>query len=484
MANRNNRRNRTKAAHKPINIQQVHEIAGNPLVGQPGVISRVVTEADITRDYVASSFMGFLPVLQALPYAFDDLTCEFGVEVYERMAQDAEVSSALDVMVFASTASDAKVYPSLEPDHADYEMAANVAEFFTGMIDELETPLTAVRKQMVSQALTFGSSVAELDFDIAPLPAAGDDAVAMVVRNIRPTAPKETAFVVDGFDRLVGVIPTKMPGLTLPVGSMIPLSTNGAQLMKNIVPRAKFLVMTWNPKSNDPRGRSALRGAYTAWWAKQQIINEMLSWFAKFAQPSLWATTAPDAIASCYTDSAGNEIRKEPTEVLLEALTRFRNASVMALPHGSTVNAINMSDGGANFLAAIDWANREITRSILKQHLATSEGQHMARAAADVHQDVLSLIIISLKQWQADAIRRDILRPLTVANFGEQYKHLTPKLDLGDGDGFPVSVAEVAQLMAVEYFTEEQLPFLDKQLGLPVRKADDQRISRTLTAVM
>jgi hypothetical protein len=58
---------------------------------------------------------------------------------------------------------------------------------------------------------------------------------------------------------------------------------------------------------------------------------------------------------------------------------QFRNASAIALPYGSQVNTINVSESGAVFFAGLDWADNAIRRAILKQHLATGEGQHQAR---------------------------------------------------------------------------------------------------------
>ena len=57
-----------------------------------------------------------------------------------------------------------------------------------------------------------------------------------------------------------------------------------------------------------------------------------------------------------------------------------------------------------------------------------------------------------------------------LANWGKEYAHLAPSVDLGDGDGFPIDTTDVALLGQINWFTEEQKPKIDKVLGLPVRK--------------
>lgn len=461
-----------------MNVRQVETVEGIPdfIAGrdspQP---AKLATRADLSRDYISSSFLGMLPYLQALPHAYDDLTCEFGIDVYRKMASDAEVAANLNMLVMSSCSQELRLTTTLDNKHPDHQKAQWVADFFQWMFDNLDGSLWATRKSMVKQGLMFGSSVGELNFEIAQ---GGKYAGYYVLRRVRPTAMSETAFVVDNYRNVVGIIPSKLPNVVFPAGSMIPLTTRydgmmtaNEQEIPSILPRAKFLVMTWDSEAGDPRGRSIMRASYTPWWAKQQLVNEMLSWFAKFSQPSIWGETAPNAVAQCYTDpDTGVEIVKEPTQLLLEAMLGFRNASVMAVPSGSKIHTLDMSGGGDIFLKAIGWANKEITRSLLMQHLATSDSEHMARASSETHQDILSLMILNLRMWQGEAIKRDILKPLTVANFGESNVHLCPKVDLGDGDGFPLNLTEVAMLQSAGWFTPDQMAVVDKLLGLPVRK--------------
>ena len=78
-------------------------------------------------------------------------------------------------------------------------------------------------------------------------------------------------------------------------------------------------------------------------------------------------------------------------------------------------------------------------------------------------------MILTVRNWLGDQVRRDVFRPIVLANFGDDAERFTPLLDLGDGDGFPISATEVASLAAVGWFTDDQMAVMDKRLGLPVR---------------
>ena len=414
--------------------------------------------ADLARPYLAANINAYMAMLSALPQAFDDLSKQFGIDIYDQMLTDSEVAASLDVIVYAAVATPPVVDAALPPDDPDYGMAVLVADFVREMMDSLSISLQDTLRVLVRQALAYGTALGELIFE-----ATGD---AWLISDIRVADLRQFSLIVDGFNQVHGIAPTMLHE-RFPVGAMMPI--HDGQVLDNVMPRSKALLLAWQPTGSDPRGKSLLRAAYAPWWAKQQIINEMVTWFARFAQPSIWGTTAEGAQDICITNPDGSQTIERPTDQLLAALMQFRNASAIALPYGSQVNTINVSESGAVFFAGLDWADNAIRRSILKQHLATGEGQHQARAAAEVHQDILGLMILTVRNWLGDQVRRDVFRPIVLANFGDDAERFTPFLDLGDGDGFPISATEVASLAAVGWFTDDQMAVMDKRLGLPVR---------------
>lgn len=457
-----------------LNVVEQHNIAV-ALPGQEAQTARTVSEADLKRQYVSSRLnWGMAPILSTLPHAADDLSIEFGIEIYDRMKQDSEVAAALNMLVMAATSSKPRFVPATDTEGVVEPLSQQMADYLDWMINYSYTPFNEWRKALVEDALSYGSGIGEMQFDVVK---SGKWQGFYAISDIHPLCVCEASFVVDAYDHIIGILPTKIPNMTFPMGAYIPLTPQTINeperinRLNSVIPRSKFVIFTWNPKCGDPRGRSVLRAIYSAWFTKQQIINLMLDWFKKYSQPSIWGTTPPNAQTVCEVDANGNEIRIEPTQKLLEALLSFQNSSAIALPHGAEIHMLDMSGGGDIFLKTIAWANKEITRGIQMQHLATSDSEHMARASSGAHQDVLSLFILQLREWQAETIRRDIILPLVKANWGADKIHLAPTVDLGDGDGFPINATEIALLGQINWFTEEQKPKIDKVLGLPVRRA-------------
>lgn len=448
------------------NKEIVIQVPGSP---QNTVSARVVVPVDMNRQYVARRMAGLLPALSTLAHASDDVTAELGIDVYTRMLADSEVAAGINLLVMAATSNPLIVVPPIGPEYAEYQTALKIAQFFQWMFDNMRTPTSEWRSAIIKEALVYGSGVGEIMLDIQK---GGPWDGLYKVDRISYTAVQETSFVVDNFNDVIGLIPLKQMHIISPIGMFVALDSTGTNTDKlaGLIPREKFVIFTWQPRSNDPRGRSQLRNVYSAWYTKQQILELLLIWYKKFAMPSYWGTVPENAAPICYTDENGNEIKIQPTEQMLDAMQTIGNASVIALPFGSAINQLEASQGASVFFEGLVWADRQITRGILMQHMATSDSEHMARTSAATHQDVLSLFIVHLRRWQADQIRRDIIIPLMKANFGPDYLHLAPQLDLGEGDGFPITPNEVAQLQNAGYFTADQMPHLDKIIGVPVRK--------------
>lgn len=482
--------------HNKIPIIEEHSVQSTPFSTQgsttPPQDGNVALFADLARQYIASNYLSYLPMAHSLPHTVDDLTKEFGIELYERMSNDPEIAGALTVLTMASTAHAPRITPKItSTDQAGYEDSKLLAEFIEHAIDRLEVPLQSVLRQLARNALTYGASVAEKVFEIAPYKDYGN---FLFIKDIQPRKVRDTSFVVDGYNNLLGVLSLKQPNRHFPLGGMMPVNglnnsnwqgdawynlnnptSDPTAPQWGVIPISKVLVFTWQGQDNDPRGQSILRPAYTDWWVKQQIIQNMLQWFARFSQPSLWGTPPADAEMMCKRDEDGVPIpgtEVYPTELLRDTLTQFHSASVAAFPHGTEIHALHVGERADHFLSAIAESDRRILRAVLGQHLATGEGTHQTRAASQVHQNVLSIYVIYLKQWISEVLRKGFIHTLIEPNFGKEALQFAPSIDLGDGDGFPISPGEVSALQASGWFDNVSVEYLravDKLIGLPQR---------------
>ena len=302
--------------------------------------------------------------------------------------------------------------------------------------------------------------------------------------RIKPKPREHVAFVVDPYLNVIGIIGVTPGDAQVVAGG--PVSPDD----ERVLPRIKFAVLTFRPEDGDPRGSSVLRPAYEPWWRKRQVTQEYLAYLSQFAGPSLWATTAEDAQSGPVTDSYGLPVTDtdpdpippeeappielpSPQAGLKDALVDFRNATVLVAPHGTEIHTIEMQGDGEPFLLGLTQCDQQITKAILTQTLATEEGQHQARAAASVHQDVLDTLVKQGKRAVVRMLQADILKPWVALNYGSQAAdELVPVPSLGtteQRDMAPMMTA-VAALERAGYLDKAQRPAIDAKLGLPVRE--------------
>lgn len=484
-----------KNGKTPIITQSV-TVQRNPFVSpqvDPRPSVQISARADLTKEYVAASNIGFMPFLRALPQYIDDLTQQFGLTVYENMMKDPVVYASERVFTLAIIASGWEITPSLPNTEPDYDIAVKMADFVRENLENLETSYDTILEQHLN-AFEYGCSIAEQIYKV-------EDG-KVLLRDIRDKPLQNAVFVVDSYNKTVGILTQRFPGQMYPANSYIPidfamqrgtqgenrieLSKNGeVDLSKQIpgfLPRYLFSVLTNEMRYNDERGHSGLRAAYQAWWLKQQMVGEYLSYLSKFASPSLIVKTAQHLIGEKIVDENLAEVPDPttglpqtitPEQAVVNELLSFQNGSVFAVPFGTEVDVVMPTGDGGAFSKAFTYCNAEIVRGITFQYLATSEGEHQAKASSETHQDILSLGILRRKRWLANQQRREVFLPLLRYNFdlsGKRIKRYVPKLSLGFGNGFPLNPDVIARLASAQYLDPSQHARIDEMIGLPQRE--------------
>jgi hypothetical protein len=428
---------------------------------------------------------------RALPHPIDDLSMDYGNDIYEEMLLDPQVAANIVVLKASILEDGLNLAPAIEDQDDDrYEDAVKIRDVARRMLARMTTPLDDVLWTMLD-AMWAGNKVAELVFELQQVDVAPDEAVEkkelLQLKAIKPKPRSSVVFVVDAFMNLLGFLGA-VPGTLTPPAIGAVLEPESPQ----ILPRDKFAVLSWHPVDGDPRGTSVLRPAYKPWWRKQQLEPEYLRYLTQFASPSVWASPPPDeaGVMDEPTDSLGNPVDAngnpvDPSDVdeladeelskydeLLALLLALKNSSAMVVPPGTEVHFVELQGDGLPFMRAFDQCDGQITKAMLTQSLATEEGAHQSRAAASVHQDVLDTLIRQGKRSLLRMISEDILRPWVARNFGDEAgESLVPIPTLGttESQDLPTLMTAVAALMRANYFHPSQLPHVDELLSLPVR---------------
>jgi hypothetical protein len=424
--------------------------------------SLVPAPAEAQREYVAGSahWLAYRYAVQALPHAVDDLERELGDDLYTRMLTDPRVRGDVRLLKGAILADGVTVTPATTPegDDAAAETARAAAAFVERCLAKLTIPLPDVLRDLLD-ALAYGSRVAEQVYAVGE----GEDAGRLVLRALKPKPRKATAFVVDAFNNVLGLLASE-PGRPLTTGSVVVGTTPPA----NLLPRAKFAVLTYEPKDSDPRGSTLLRAAYNWWWIKTQLLPELLKFGAQFGTPSLVGTTAERATPS---DPA-----KSPEQELLEQLIQFQGGTAIALPFGSSVQAIAAGLGGGEtfFERVISLCDAQISTAIYGATRATQEAQYGSRADSGTAKDLFDVIVGEGRQALATMLQHDVVAPLLAYN-DPAWAAYAPVVRLGgvEAEDRTPAWAAVAQLERAGYLDPSQYQAIDADLGLPVRTPEE-----------
>lgn len=405
---------------------------------------------DPTKPYVAGRRDGFLAgYYAALPHSIDDVTRDFGDDLYERILNDAQASSCVQVLRLAAC-DGYSIRPAVsDKKKPGYKESARIAEWWETVLDNTKPSFADFLYQM-SAAIAFGNKIAEKSLSV------GDDGKWRIdCLAVKPR--RSLLFVVDAFNSIVGLLSQKPTYLGESIGERY---VNDLSHLENFLPREKFAIYTYMPIDGDPRGRSILRPAYAAWLGKVGTLKEQEKYLAQFASPSL-VGTAPQGSSDEYIQD------------MRDSLMAFKNSSAIVVAFGSTVTALEVTGNGMAFRNAIDGFDRQIAKAILLQTLATEEGLHQTRAASEVHRGLLDYTVEYIRNGLADMVMNDILYPVTRYNEGDESARLyTPKCVVGDvnNEGWHADADAVFKLMTAGYLDPSQHEELDERLGLPARK--------------
>lgn len=427
---------------------------------------------DLLREYVAGGrtfwYASRTALATRLPDAIDDVTADFGDDLYTRMLRDPQIAASVAILKAAVLEQGPRLEPAIQDEaDPDYEQAKTLYEEAVDMLADMDTSLDDVLWDLLD-CVAYGNRVAEQVYAYEP---AKTEHRRIYRVNRLKVKPRETVgFVVDQYMDLVGLV-AMVPGIAVDAtGRLYIDGAQDADPPPNLLGPEKFVIATFRPRNSDPRGTSVLRPAYGPWWRKQQIIPEYLKYLAQFAGPSIVGFTAENA--QDVPDPADPAQRITPQQIMLAALQDLHNGTAAAFPYGAQIKEIAMQGEGAAFLRAIAHCDQQITKAVLTQELATEVSDNQARAAAQVHQEVLDTLVRQGKRHIVGILRRQMLQPWAVANWGPAARRLAPFVTLGDT--LPRDQAKLwsaaSQLMAQGYLAPDQMPKLDRQIGLPVRE--------------
>ena len=456
-------------------------------------VATVQAEADLLTEYVAAGEVGWMPwhetrYIRKLPNPSDELMSDFGSKLYDvDMQLDPQVYSTLSILVMAVLAQGTRLSPPVDKGHPDYEASLVIMRLCDHCQRNLGHSLPEVQYELVDGMLKMGHKVGELVFARRRVNNGIDPAMKRSVLSDIKTKPQEsTAFVVDGFNNVLGLL-YKEPGKPMPtLGSIDPALPEDKR--PKIIPRHKFVIPTHKPRNGDPRGTSHLRSVYAPWWKKQMWNPQHLAYVTRFAQPSMYANLPENSkdIPILNADNTPSGRMQSITKATTAALAQMKGGAVASFIN-TTVEMLQATSEGKVIFDSYAQEDRQIAKGLLMQTLTTEEGQHMARAASAIHQDVFGLLIAFVRSILEWSWRHEVLKMVVRVNFGEDAADsLVPKVSLGDTEvqDIPKLMAAYAQLEVAGAIHWSQRPAYRVQLNIPpandVEEAKDRESQKKM----
>lgn len=430
-----------------------------------------IAAPNLDKEYVAAGINSTIAmVLQALPPYADDLTKEFGDIVYDQMLRDPAVQSSMDAlkdaifeepMRFESAIADEK--------QPNYQEALLYKQFIDYAVAATERPLEDILAEMID-GVGYGNAVAERTLVVD---GTKDFGIRLILESLRPLDRKNYRFVVDDYGKTVGFI-VRHPGVGL-IYTTLPEP-------REIVERAKFMVFSYGVKGGDPRGRGILRAAYHAWWMKQRAWVSYLKYLDQFSTPLFIGFTPPDLNDDLITvrDPLSGQVSLNPDgspmqitaeQAMLNAMLGVQSGSAGAFKGGSKIELVKSEGTGEAFIKILEALNREIALGILGTARATMESQHASRADSAVANDLVGSRAARLRRLMEFVVKRDLIDPLILANYGEAAVKLAPRptLQADDREDFAKGGQTLAALWQAGFFHTSQVAGLDSKFGFPER---------------
>jgi len=467
----------------------------------PGTVP--IPTADGRIDYVAGGDRAVVypNTYHALSQRIDDATLEFGYPLYDQMLKDAIVNGSYSILKQGVLSQPVLLRPAVEPEPGtdpledsdedsddppaeDIELAEEIADFCTYVLNRLDRPIEDTLYEMLD-ALAYGSKAAEQIYEIAQY---GPWKGKMILKNLKCKPRWAWAWVVDPMSNVLGILGAVPGALSIPLGII------GAQGevsgMGVFLPRNKFAILQNMPTDGDPRGRSHLRCVVGPWNQKVRTYPQYSNYLDRFAVGHLFATVPENAAPQYPVDAAGKQTGEDPipaTQFLYQQMLNFKNGSVMVGPSGTTLQAIDPPSDGAAFGQAFNFLDRQIVFGILNTVRGVLEAEHGSKADSEVGQDDKERVIRYYRGCVGRMLYRDVVKRLVQYNYGDDVAdRLTPRVLIGETEihDFSKDASAVASLKSSGYLHDSQLPATDARLGLKIREISPEEIAAKKAALV
>jgi hypothetical protein len=396
--------------------------------------------------------------------AHDDALADFGLDIYWKMMLDPQVRSTITYPLRAAVTERllSQPPPTLGEDDPEYKLALEIAESFSYSVEQCERP---VQEWLFDLGLARGVSH-RLAIPLYE-PGSYRGKPMQLLSEVRVKPHLSYAFVVDRYTGWRGVIGRR------PDTGAFPTVQELVEHPEWITRMSRVIHSAWDVKDHDPRGNALCRPMYGPWWNKINLYPAMMAYAATWAQPGVKIKVKNGNLQTDYFDAATNTTtRMTRSEAIARAVKGYVNGGVIQIDAEDEAEAFQVSGDGSVFERFLNLSNMEIAKAGTDQTMATEQSMHYTSSGGSVHENVLDTTVLMVKLWLGATLRRDLAIRHTVINFGEDKRHLTPWVSMGEiaPQDWAMVANAVSQLTSSGWLQEDQHPYTANRIGFPASK--------------
>lgn len=349
------------------------------------------------------------------------------MELFEELEEkDPHLFSQLQTRKNAVTGLDFEIVPFDSDDERDKEIAEFV-ESQLGSIESVEDVMTDLL-----DAIGKGFAVSEIMW--------GYDEGHVVVNDIRSRHQKR--FFWDSLDDSFRVRTKEAPEGTL-------------------LPDSKFIVHRYKARSGHPSRAGILRVVSWMYLFKNYDIKDWVAFAEVYGMPLRLGKYQPGA-------------SEEDRIALMQALIQIGADAAGIIPDGTSIDFITTEKASSTdlFEKLARYCDEQISKAILGQTL-TSDSGGGSYAQSKTHNDVRHDLTVADCKALAATLRRDLIRPLVIFNFGEDKRIPYIRFDCEEA-GDLKETAEIVGTLIEKTGLKIPTSYLYKKFSIPKPEEGDE----------
>jgi len=388
--------------------------------------TREVAVAQVTDKYSEYPSNGLTPVkLAEILKEADAGDVLRQMELFEEMEEkDPHLFSQLQTRKNAVTGLDFEIIP-FSDDPRDKEIAAFIEEQLGGMegFEDVENDLL--------DAIGKGFAVSEIMW--------GYDEGHVVVTQIKSRHQKR--FFWDSADAF---------------RVRTDEATEGMELPKN-----KFILHRYKARSGHPSRAGVLRVVAWMYLFKNYTLKDWVAFCEVYGMPLRLGKYQPGA-------------SEDDKRALMQALAQIGADAAGIFPDGTTIEFVNTEKASSTDLyeRLARYCDEQVSKAILGQTL-TSDSGGGSYAQSKTHNDVRHDLTVADCKALASTLRRDLIRPLCIFNFGEDKRIPKIQFDCEEGEDLE-QTANILDVLIGKIGLRVPTSYIYKKFSIPEPEADEE----------